>query len=381
MNNRLRILIPSIGSIIFASIFLMLMLSGKPQRLLGDTDTGFHIKTGAIILETLSVPKYDVYSFHSPVLPWTAHAWLSEVIMALFHRAFGLTGVAIFFAFIIASTYYILFRTLRANNRDILLSTAFVFLVMASSILHWLARPHIFSLLLTVLFSHLLQEYQYHNRNRLYLLPVLMFLWVNLHGGFILGFVLIGLYLAGNLWSALFGLSNAAEMKGKVLPLAFVFLGSLLASLLNPYGYHILSFPFTLISDSFLMDHIAEYLSPNFHRTMPFRYVIFLTIVVVAISRSPFDPIELMLIIFFTHMGLYSVRYIPLSAIVLCPILVRHAESLLANIQGSGVAFFRQRSENIARIDSSSNGCFWTTAIIGALCVASASGKLHFQFD
>src|SRR5205814_8817890 len=81
---------------------------------------------------------------------------------------------------------------------NIVVAMGIVALAMLSSGLHWLARPHIFSLLLTVVWYRILDDYQYKKINRLRFLPLLMLLWVNLHGGFILGFVLLGVYLAGN---------------------------------------------------------------------------------------------------------------------------------------------------------------------------------------
>ena len=111
-------LIPSIADIIFLSLFLLLSFS-KGQELLNDGDTGYHIRAGEYIIDTLSIPKHDIFSFLTPPLPWTAHEWLSEIIMAMVHRAFGLTGVVIFFSFIISLVYYLLFKIIRTNNGNI----------------------------------------------------------------------------------------------------------------------------------------------------------------------------------------------------------------------------------------------------------------------
>jgi len=294
--------------------------------------------------------------------------------MALVHRISGLTGIVIFFALIISLTYYLLFSSLRANHKNILLIVFFVSLVVASSGLHWFARPHIFSLLLTLAYSQVLDAYQYRNRSYLWALPILMILWVNLHGGFIIGFVLIALYLAGNL-------IRGRAATPKTFPLALVLAGCFLTSLVNPYGYHILLFPLNLVSNEFLMNHIREYLSPDFHSILPFRYLLYFTIVLCALSKSDFDIIELALILSFLHMALYSARYIPLFAIVISPTLMRHAESLINGHGGQFVNYFKTRSEGIARIDASSNTYLWAIVTGIAVFVAIANGKIHFQFD
>lgn len=76
-----RYLIPSISDIIFISVFLYLSLS-IGNSLLNDGDTGYHIRAGDYIIENLSIPKKDLFSYHYPPFPWTAHEWLSEVVMA-----------------------------------------------------------------------------------------------------------------------------------------------------------------------------------------------------------------------------------------------------------------------------------------------------------
>ena len=103
-KKYISFLIPSIVDIIFISLFLLLAFSAG-KDLLGDVDTGYHIRAGEYILNTFSIPKDDIFSFITPTLPWTAHEWLSEIIMAMIHGTFGLTGIVIFFSFIISLVY------------------------------------------------------------------------------------------------------------------------------------------------------------------------------------------------------------------------------------------------------------------------------------
>ena len=90
------------------------------NALLSDGDTGYHIRTGELIAQTWRIPYDDPYSYHYPPLKWTAHEWLSELVMATIVRAFGLTGVVVFFAFILATTHWLLYRVLRSKSDDIL---------------------------------------------------------------------------------------------------------------------------------------------------------------------------------------------------------------------------------------------------------------------
>ena len=381
MKERLRFFLPSIADVFFLSILIALSFIAG-QSLLADGDTGYHIRAGEFMLHTLSIPRHDIFSFISPPLPWTAHEWLSEVIMALIHKNFGLTGIVIFFSFVIASVYYLLFKVVQTDKGNIFLAIIVIYLVVASSMSHWLARPHIFSLVLLVVWYYLLDSYQYRDKNYLYLLPPIMLLWVNLHGGFVFGFILLGLYLFGNSIAYVnFTVAEREKRREKTKLLALVLAACLLASLINPYGYKILLFPLSMASEKYIMDHIVEFLSPNFHEVMPFRYLLFLTIAILAISRSTLNIIELSLILLFTHMALYSARHISLFAIIAAPILLRHANLILNATNGRFIDSFKAKSANIALIDASAKGYALVLVCTTPVFILAASGTLEYQFE
>jgi hypothetical protein len=278
--------------------------------------------------------------------------------------------------------YYLLFRTNYTSNNNIFLTIIVILLVMISSKLHWLARPHIFSQILIVVWYYILNAYHYRNKNYLYALPLLMVLWVNLHGGFVTGFILLVVYLIGNVIQSF---SSETEKKSlsrkKTVTLASVTALCLLAALINPYGYQILLFPFNLVSSRFLMDHINEFLSPNFHEFEPFKYLLFLMISLIAVSREKLDAIELLLILILTNMALYSVRHIPLFAIIALPIILRRGDALLHEKKGAFTDFVKKRSDVIASVDKTAAGYVWP--VIGVLIVIffAANGKLAYTFD
>lgn len=381
MKFKAQLLIPSIADMMFMAIFLSMAFS-TGKGLLNDCDTGYHIRAGEVILNTHAIPRQDMFSFISPPLPWTAHEWLSEVIMALVHRASGLTGVVIFFALIIAVTYYSFFRMLRAGKENILLVVAVFLLATASSQLHWLARPHVFSLGLLMIWYHLLDGYHYRDRNLLYILPPLMLLWVNLHGGFVAGFVLLGIYLLGNIVNSL--TASEAE-RGPYLQkckyLGLITLLCLLAALINPFGYHILLFPFNLVSNQYIMDNVMEFVSPNFHEPLPFKYFFLLMIAVFAVSRERLSLVEIALILFFTNMALYSVRYIPLLVIIAAPVMLRKLGLIVGQASGRPIEFLKKRAEAIAAIDNSAKGWLWPVAGVAAVVFSAAGGRLDYTFS
>jgi hypothetical protein len=383
MERKPNYIIPSIGQFLFLVVFFVLVFSPAGEKLLADADTGYHIRAGEYILENHTVPKYDIFSYHTPPLPWTAHEWLSEVIMAALHRISGLTGVVVFFSFLISLTYALLFRTMRVYKRNIVIDVLIILLALASSQIHWLARPHIFSLFLMVVWYHLLDSHQNDRVGRLYLLPLIMLLWVNLHGGYLTGFILSGIYFLGNLIGYFRGKEEERERAfRKAKTLGYVIVFCLLASLVNPYGYQILLFPFHLVTDSTIMDNVKEFLSPNFHKPMPFKYLLLVLVGMFAISRKPLDFIEVVLVLLFTNMALFSARYIPLFAIVTAPVLSKQAESLLDAAQETRwTSSLKKRGERIATIDAAAKGYGWPVAGVLMVVFLVVSGSIEFRFN
>ena len=375
------ILLPSIGNMIFVALLFVLIFNSG-QGLLGDGDTGYHIRTGEIILQTWRVPRQDIYSLHSPPLQWTAHEWLSEVIMAAVYRFSGLTAIVVFFAFLLAVTHWLLYQTLRSTSKDILLCTSITVLATATSSSHWLARPHVFSLLFTVIWYHCLNLFQYKNERTLIFLPPLMLLWVNLHGGYFFGLVLIMIYLVGNAVCSIYGSPDQLERhrtKVKLLLLALVACVGICA--INPSGFEILWFPIRVTSDRFLMDRVTEYISPNFHEILPFKYMLLAAIGLLAISRSSLNVIELTLIILLSYMALYSARHVSLFAVVAAPLLLRAGTSILDRIPEPFLRFYQTRKRNLSAIETNIQGYLWPTISFVFVIGLVLTGSLRYQFD
>lgn len=380
-HRRQAFLLPSIGNIVFISLFFVLALSSG-QGLLGDGDTGYHIRTGEIILQTWQIPTHDPYSFHSPPLPWTAHEWLSEVIMALIFRPFHLTGIVVFFAFVLALTHWLLFQSLRSRSNDLFLCVSVALAATASSSVHWLARPHAFSLLFLVIWCHCLDQFQRSNSKALLGLPILMVAWVNLHGGFLVGLIILSIYLAGNVFDAcVTSGKKAKEHLGKVKLLSAVLVGTFAACLINPHGVDILWFPIRVASDRFLADRVIEFLSPNFHDPLPFKYMLLATIGALALSRSPLNRIDAVLLLLFCYMALYSARHISLFAIVIAPILLQSIQNILRQLPDWLLQRYRKRTENLTTIDSTAQGYIWPAAAIVTVILMAAAGTIQYQFS
>ena len=336
------------------------------------------------MLKTRSIPKLDPFSLFSPPMPWPTHEWLSGVLMAAINKISGLTGVVILFIFIISITYSLFFRILRANKGNIIIDIILIVLVLITSQMHWLARPHMFTLLLFIAWYYVIDSFQNDRNNFLYLLPLVMLLWINMHGGFILGFIFIAIYIAYNFGKLYISKDKEKGLyKRKVKCLFLATIASVLVSLVNPNSYHTLLFPFEVVSNRLIMDNYGEFLSPNFHSVpfTSFRVFLLLMIAFLGIFKGKLNFIELAFILIFTNMALLSARFIPLFAIILAPILSKHGNIMLNNINNNYSNFIVNKIRVHESIDKSARGYIWP--IIAILVVVSfvASTKIKYKFD
>jgi hypothetical protein len=375
------VFVPSIGNVVFVSTLIVLVFR-IGNGLLHDGDTGYHIRAGEEILKTWRVPAQDLFSFHFPPLKWTAHEWLSEVLLAAIHNISGLTGVVISFAALLSATYWLLYLNLSRYSKNVILVILTTILAIATSSTHWLVRPHVFSLLLTTFWYCMLDRFQYENRATLTFLPLLMLLWVNLHGGFFFGVVLLCLYLVGNLLSGFFAPSqDAINYRAKARKLLACLILTIVACGVNPIGFKILLFPLRVTSDSFIMDGVVEFMSPNFHETLPFMYMLLSTIGALALSRATLNPIQCALLLLVCYMALYSARYISLFAIIAAPLLLESCNRALDTLPEPVRKFIQRRNTNLSLIDRKVQGYVWPTAIVSLVIGLAVSGVLRFAFD
>src|SRR2546423_5850188 len=207
---------PSLTDVAFLTpaIFLFSKLEGA-KSLLGDGDTGWHIRTGEWILQNGRVPDKDIFSFTKPGEVWYAWEWLWDLGAAYLHQRGGMAAVVIACIAVLAFTFSMLFRLVRRKCSNDFVAIGVTVLAAAGSSIHWLARPHLFTLLFLVIFMCILERVRGGRVRLLAWLPVLTVLWTNLHGGFFVGILTIAMYAAGELVT--WALSPVAELRRPAL--------------------------------------------------------------------------------------------------------------------------------------------------------------------
>src|SRR5208282_792401 len=157
-------------------VFLFCGMQGA-HTLLGDGDTGWHLRTGEWILANGRVPNRDIFSFTRSGQTWFAWEWLWDVLFGWLHLHAGMAAVVLASSLVLALTFALLFRLARRRS-DALVALALTLVAAAGSAGHWLARPHLFTMLFTVIFYSILERTEGESGvpRRLWLLPPLMVL-------------------------------------------------------------------------------------------------------------------------------------------------------------------------------------------------------------
>jgi hypothetical protein len=97
-------------------------------------------------------------------------------------------------------------------------------------------------------------------------------------------------------------------------------------------------------------------------------------------SRKRLDVIEVILLVFFTYMSLYSARYIPLFAIIATPILLRQLQTALRR-ESPFAEFIQQRSRNLEMLDASAKSHLWPVLAVILVCALALGRLIEFKFN
>ncbi len=356
-------LLPSAPVLVFVLIFWE-SLFFMPQMLNGDGDIWRHLTTGNVILATGQIPTQNIFSHTLASAPLVPKEWLGQVVFALANRTAGLNGVAWLTALILATTYTLLSIGLQHLGTRAWVAFAAALAASVVGALHALSRPHLFTWLFFALFLLLLEDMRRNgSRRALWLLPLLMVVWANLHGAFITGLVLIAFYVVG---------AGLEKNSRQVVKLTGLWAGVLLASFINPAGPELVVYNWNILQQRFLVDLTVEFQSPNFHviSTWPFVGLLLFALAILARSNKRLDWTPLVVLLGWIAFALYSARNIPLYALAAMPILMPFTEAFIDETMPA-VSRILTRMDDL---DRKAWGWMWAIVAVVGLIGAQASG-------
>lgn len=315
------------AAILFLALFVM------ATREISDPDFWWHLRTGQFISETISIPHTDIFSHTNFGKPWVTHEWLSELFIYAIFRIGSFPLLSLVFAGIITLAFALTY--LRCNGKPLGAGFALLFAALATAPT-WGVRPQMISMLMMSVFLWLLDPHPYSlpeteerpkKPRPLWILIPLMILWVNLHSGFALGIVIVGIFLAGEILSGHSGSFKWIDFHNpRLRTLALVFFACLAVVPLNPNGATMYIYPLETLTSHAMQTYIQEWFTPDFHTPefQPFALLLLVTLASFAISQKRPTLTELLLLVGSGYAGLRSARNIPIFALVAAPILARN---------------------------------------------------------
>lgn len=366
MNLR-RFALPSPADAVFILFLLSVALLRGHQAINTDGDLGRHLRVGETIIAEGGLFYTDRFSHTMAGQPFVPHEWLSEVLLAAAHRLAGLPGALVLTGIVVAAAYALVLLFLQRSGVDPLVAFATAIAAGVLGAVHWLARPHVFTLLGAVATLWLLER----GGRRAALAAVgILALWANLHGGFLYGLVLIGLYLAGDALEVRWG-HGRQHWVGRLRQHGLVLAGALAGTLINPSGPGLLIHVTGYLGKDYLVDGTAEYQSPDFHALYGRLFLVVVLGVVAALAlggRRPALP-RLVVVLASLAFALTSIRNIPLFGLVALPVVVLHLAA--GPVAWRGALLDRLRAGFAEAARSASFGA-WSAAAAGLLLAAAA---------
>jgi len=303
-------------------------------------DFWWHITIGREIITMGKIPATDVFSYTEAGQPYPSYQmfWLMEIALYVIYRLGGPALVIFIHSLAITSAYGVIFSICKRITKSWRIAAFGVLFAAALGLNDWNVRPQGITFLLASLY--LLAIYEYNHNSRWYWLivfPLGMLIWVNSHGTFLIGLVLIGIWWGQKIWEMIKLRKNAENpVNRKPFFIPGIILGITgLACLINPRGLGIINYLKTLTSNSVVQNLVVEWAPPTLNTLMGVIFFCGLMGSAILLAISPKRPNFLQICIFlvFGILGLKTSRGIVWFGLVMAPIVAEHLSIIVNNFR------------------------------------------------
>jgi len=337
LNSRLRRLRVAHLWPLAVVIGIFVFLNTHPIR---PHDFWWHMAAGREVVTTRLVPTVDTHSFTATGTPYPAYQvyWFAEAIFYLIYTLGGPALIVFTHSLIVTTAYaltlWLAYRLTR-NWRIAAIATLFA---AALGMSDWNVRPQAFTFWLAPLFLLAVDAYRRQpRRGLLVVFPLGMALWVNCHGSFPLGLLLIGLWLADEVWRLATKPEGRSESPsaGRLTAPTIALATGLLGCLLNPAGLGILTYVRDLTSDPAVQQLVPEWAPPTFDTLHGGLFLVALLTTAALLAISPRRPTfyELASFLAFGALGLRTTRGAIWFGLVMAPTLADHSAAFVAGLR------------------------------------------------
>ena len=288
-------------------------------------DFWWHLKAGEVILRTSTIPRIDLFSFTAAGKPFILGNWLAETIYNIVYRLGGLELLVFVNTILLVTAFlpvYDLCLRATSNVRIGAVSATMLALGMVVSI-----RTQVFSFVMFAAYYWILSEYYRGRKDFLWFLPVGMAFWVNLHGAFASGLLLLVLYCT---FAAFRELSDGAMRRAsdnRAVKLLSVTILCFVASLINPEMHRIYGYFFTVLGDTSSQKYVMEWQPPQINSlqgVLLFFAPFFLVFCGFVYSKRKPELEEFVLVLVFGVFALLSLRNCVWFVMIVAPMVARY---------------------------------------------------------
>jgi len=261
-------------------------------------DYWFYVRIGKDTIQTGTVLTADTLSYTYGGTPILDQSWLSAVIFWLAHSFGGATLTFLLRGICIMIAYTLIWILMREAGTGTKLATLLTILLGFSSSMNWSMRPQMFAYPLFAITLWVLWHWHTGRPGLIWMLSIATLLWVNLHGSFILAFILMGSALV-------FGAGNRKQ-------LAIWFGLSFLATFINPRGILVWQYISDMFSSPSVQLYVTEWHPPvnaGWQMNIFFGWLL-LFIPLVAFSPRRLSPLEWIWFLGFGWLALSGLRYV-----------------------------------------------------------------------
>jgi hypothetical protein len=308
-----------------ASIFVF------DSRSIADPDIWWHLRNAEVLVQTHAVVRHDLYSFTAAGSPWMNEAWLSELPYYFGWQWFGIRGIYLVMLFEVELILMGIYGLAWLESGNVKAAFAAAWPAVWLATVSFGPRTLLAGWICLVAELYIFALYR-RGRDLTWLLPPLFALWANLHGSWLIGMVLLGIFGASGLLQGTWGRLQATRWSPQQLrKLALVGGLSVGALFLNPYGYRLVFYPFEFAFKQRLnVGHVDEWLSLDFHdvRGKILFAMLAATIVLALVRKRRWAVHEVAFVLLAFYSAMTYSRFLFLVAILLTPMLAKELNFL-----------------------------------------------------
>jgi hypothetical protein len=314
----------------FLFFFTLALVFVMAARLPLDSDLFWHLRAGEQTLADARPLTVDVFSHTRAGETWVNHSWLSQVWLYLTWKMGGWFALSLWTGALAAIGMGFIYLCM--DDAPLLLRPFVIIFGALVAAPVWVARPQLTSLVLFAFLLWYLRRWQQGRRAPLWVLLPLFVLWSNLHGGYPLGLMLIGVVLGGALIERILGRDALPWARWRSLAVAGLL--SWLVVAINPNTWHMWLIPFQTVGMTTLQQYISEWASPDFHdfSQQPFIWLLLGTMMAMGFSRRRTSGADALGVAMFAYLGLTARRNFGPFALITMPVLARHLGDVIGQI-------------------------------------------------